>query len=129
MKKLSFFCVELGYVEDEIFKKRQENDVRILLTLDGLALNTLIVWIASWLIPPFITTLLLILVIVKSVSPVCYLILDSSCTYLSVRQRWILVHNGCEWYIKLTVVLSLIGRFFTLCCPRGLPLTSKIVWH
>ena len=42
-EKMSLFCLELGYVEDEIFKKRQENDVRILLTLDGLALNTLIV--------------------------------------------------------------------------------------
>lgn len=42
MKELSFIFVELGYVEDEIFKKRQENDVSILLTLNGVVLNTLI---------------------------------------------------------------------------------------
>ena len=42
MKGLSLFFVELGYVEDEIFKKRQENDVSILLTLNGVVLNTLI---------------------------------------------------------------------------------------
>lgn len=44
MKGLSFFFVELGYVEDEIFKKRQENDVSIhvLLPLNGVVLNTLI---------------------------------------------------------------------------------------
>ena len=42
MKGLSFFFVELGYVEDEIFKKRQENDVSILSTLNGVVLNTLI---------------------------------------------------------------------------------------
>ena len=46
---LSFF-VELGYVEDEIFKKRQENDVSILLTLNGVVLNTLIAWTAVWLL-------------------------------------------------------------------------------
>lgn len=44
MKGLSLFFVELGYVEDEIFKKRQENDVgiHVLLTLNGVVLNTLI---------------------------------------------------------------------------------------
>jgi len=42
MRTFSFICVELGYVEDEIFKKRQENDVSILLTLDDVVLNTLI---------------------------------------------------------------------------------------
>jgi len=42
MKTFSFICVELGYVEDEIFKKRQENDVSTLLTLNAVVLNTLI---------------------------------------------------------------------------------------
>lgn len=38
-EKFSFIFVELGYVEDEIFKKRQENDVSILLTLTVLFLT------------------------------------------------------------------------------------------
>lgn len=43
MKGLFFFFVEFGYVEDEIFKKCQENDVSIFLIFNGVVLNILIV--------------------------------------------------------------------------------------
>lgn len=45
MKGLFFFFVEFGYVEDEIFKKCQENDVSIyvFLLFNGVVLNILIV--------------------------------------------------------------------------------------